>query len=103
MIVIPTSASYTMEGRILSMPFTTLTESGLEMMFCLTSGHSSFSRDKRSGCSRLMINIVILKRPHTNHIGSFEILALTSSLTSPDDVANNKECCSYCMSETFDD
>ena len=87
MIVIPTSASYTMEGRILSMPFTTLTESGLEMMFCLTSGHSSFSRDKKSGCSRLMINIVILKRPHTNHIGSFEILVLTSSLTSPDDVA----------------
>ena len=103
MIVIPTSASYTMEGRILSMPFTTLTESGLEMMFCLTSGHSSFSRDKKSGCSQLMITIVILKRPHTNHIGSFEILVLTSSLTSPDDVAYNKECCNYCMSETFDD
>ena len=61
MIVITTSASYTMEGTILWMPFTTLTESGLEMMFCLTSGNSSFSRDKKSGCSRLMININILK------------------------------------------
>ena len=61
MIVITTSASYTMEGRILWMPFTTLTESGLEMIFCLTSGNSSFSRDKKSGCSRLMININILK------------------------------------------
>ena len=65
MIVITTSASYTMEGRILWMPFNTLTESGLEMMmFCLTSGHSSFSRDKKSGFSRLMINIVILKGHH---------------------------------------
>ena len=64
MIVITTSASYTMEGRILWMPFTTLTESGLEMIFCLTSGNSSFSRDKKSGCSRLMININILKGYH---------------------------------------
>ena len=76
-IVITTSASYTMEGRILWMPFNTLTESGLEMMmFCLTSGHSSFSRDKKSGFSRLMINIVILKGHH-NRIGSFETLYCT--------------------------
>ena len=99
-----------MEGRILWMPFNTLTESGLEMMmFCLTSGHSSFSRDKKSGFSRLMINIVILKGHH-NRIGSFETLYCT--LWDPDlpdltrwccNVAYNKECCSHCMSETFDD
>ena len=57
---IPTSASSTMAGRRLWlscwMPITSLTQSRLEMMFSLTSGHSSFSCDKNRGsrCSMVL-------------------------------------------------